>query len=52
MVYVLSPEQHQEVVKDLMSFIHRVTQDKNASPAELSALPEIARTLCYLVTQE
>ena len=45
---VLSKEQEKEVVSDLLKFVHRVALDKNASPAEVAALPEIAKALFWL----
>ena len=45
----LTREEHQAVVKDLLAFVHRVALDEKARDAELSALADIARTLCYLV---
>lgn len=34
-----------EMTKDLVAFVHRVSTDKEASPAEIAALPEIAKVL-------
>lgn len=45
---ILSRDQGAEVVNDLLQFIHRVAYDKNASPAEIAALPEIAKLLFWL----
>ena len=33
------------VTEDLVQFVHRVATEKNASPAEIAALPEIAKVL-------
>lgn len=33
------------VAEELAAFVHRVALDKNASPAEIAALPEIAKVL-------
>lgn len=41
-------EQVSEVITDLVAFIHRVAMDKNASPAELTALPEAAKVILRL----
>lgn len=34
-----------QVVDDLTSFIHRVANNENATPAEIAALPEVAKIL-------
>lgn len=44
----ISGEQFEEVVNDLISFVHRVSRDKKATPAEIAALPEIAKVLLLL----
>lgn len=41
----MNQEQRKEVIEDLVKFVKRVSQDKNATPAELAALPEIAKLL-------
>ena len=46
---ILDLEQEKELAKDLLQFVHRVALDKNASPAEVTALPEIAKALMWLV---
>lgn len=46
---VVSYEQKKEIASDLTQFVHRVALDKNASPAEISALPEIAKVLVGLM---
>ncbi len=33
------------VTDDLVQFVHRVTANENATPAEIAALPEIAKVL-------
>lgn len=48
-LYVLSREQEEEIARDLLQFIHRVALDKNASPAEIAALPEVAKVLMWLI---
>lgn len=45
---IVSREQGFEIVGDLLKFIHRVALDKNASPAEIAVLPEIAKLLFWL----
>lgn len=42
-------EQQEAVAKDLVEFVHRVALDKNATPAEIAALPEVAKVLCGLM---
>ena len=44
----LTRDQYQAVTEDLVAFVHRVALDEKARDAELSALADIARTLCYL----
>ncbi len=43
--YSPSVKQLAAVTDDLVRFVHRVVDDKNASPAEIAALPEIAKVL-------
>ncbi|MCI9224982.1 MAG: hypothetical protein HFE91_05905 [Acutalibacter sp.] len=43
---ISSEEQRRQIAKDLTEFVHRVATDQNASPAEFTALPEIAKVLC------
>lgn len=38
-------EQKENMMENLLKFIDRVSNDKNASPAEIAALPEIAKIL-------
>lgn len=42
---IASLEQQEEVLKDLVAFVHRVALNEKASPAEIAALPEIAKIL-------
>lgn len=39
-------EQREKLLKSLLEFVVRVSSNENASPAEIAALPEIARLLC------
>lgn len=41
----LSKEHAELLVRSLTRFVERVSEDKKATPAELEALPEIARLL-------
>lgn len=43
-------EQASEVIADLVAFVHRVAQNENATPAEIAALPEIAKVLLSTYT--
>ncbi len=45
MMVAASESQQVAVIKDLVAFVHRVTTDKNATPAEVAALPGIARVI-------
>jgi hypothetical protein len=38
-------EQLSAVTEDLVQFVHRTVAKENASPAEIAALPEIAKVL-------
>lgn len=49
MIAIATIEQQEAVVKDLVEFVHRVALDKNATPAEIAALPEVAKVLCGLM---
>nr|WP_325222731.1 hypothetical protein [uncultured Oscillibacter sp.] len=42
-------DQQEAVANDLVEFVHRVALDKNATPAEIAALPEVAKVLCGLM---
>lgn len=39
-----------DVTDDLVRFVHRVTEKENATPAEIAALPEIAKVLYRVFT--
>ncbi len=41
----MNNEQAKEVIESLVGFVKRVSTDKNATQAEIAALPEIAKTL-------
>ena len=43
-------EQLVSVTNDLVRFVHRVADSENASPAEIAALPEIAKVLYRVFT--
>lgn len=45
-MFKLNQEQFDLMAQDLVTFVRRVAADKNASPAELAALPEIVKVLC------
>lgn len=45
-MFISSDSQRKQVAEDLTEFVHRVARDKNASPAEIAALPEVAKVLC------
>ena len=47
-VFKLNQEQFDLMAQSLVSFVLRVAADKNASPAEIAALPEIAKVLCRM----
>ena len=42
-------DQQEAVANDLVEFVPRVALDKNATPAEIAALPEVAKVLCGLM---
>lgn len=42
-------DQQEAVANDLVEFVHRVALDQNATPAEIAALPEVAKVLCGLM---
>lgn len=46
---IATTEQQEAVAKGLVDFVHRVALDKNATPAEIAALPEVAKVLCGLM---
>lgn len=41
----MNKTQEKEVIQCLVDFVKRVANDENASPEEITALPEIARLL-------
>ena len=41
----MNRDQRNEILESLMAFVKRISADVNASPAEVAALPEIARLL-------
>jgi len=41
----MTKEQKENMVEKLLKFIDRVSSDEDASPAEIAALPEIAKIL-------
>lgn len=45
-MFNLDQEQINSMKQNLVSFVCRVATDKNASPAELEALPKIVKVLC------
>lgn len=45
-MFKLNQEQFDLMAQNLVSFVCRVAADKNASPAEIAVLPEIAKVLC------
>lgn len=45
---LVTQEQANAMTADLVAFVHRVALDKNATPAEIAALPEIAKVLFRL----
>lgn len=50
-MFKLNQEQFDLMAKVLVSFVCRVAEDKNASPAEISVLPEIAKVLNGMATR-
>lgn len=47
-MFKLNQEQFDLMAQSLVLFVLRVAADKNASPAEIAALPEIAKVLCRM----
>ena len=43
-------EQARAITADLVAFVHRVALSENAAPAEIAALPEIAKVLLSAYT--
>jgi len=41
----LDVKRRRQLDEDLTAFVHRVALNENASPAEIAALPEIAKVL-------
>ena len=41
-------DQLAEITEDLVYFVHRVARDEKSTPAEVAALPEIAKVLYRL----
>lgn len=50
-MFKLNQEQFDLMAKVLVSFVCRVAEDKNASPAEISVLPEIVKVLNGMATR-
>lgn len=50
-MFKLNQEQFDLMAKVLVSFVCRVAEDKNASPAEISVLPEIVKVLNGIATR-
>lgn len=46
-VLIAGPE-YEKTAESLASFVQRVALDKNATPAEIAALPEVAKVLYKL----
>ena len=44
-VYLAKDENLDLVEEDLVAFVHRVAANEKATPAEIAALPEVARVL-------
>lgn len=45
---LITGAQFEQVIVDLVAFVHRIATDKQATPAEIAALPEVARILLLL----
>ena len=45
---LVTQEQADAITADLAAFVHRVALDRAATPAEVAALPEIAKILFRL----
>lgn len=41
----MNKKQYDEAIESLIAFVKRVSSDKDATPAEVAALPEIAKLL-------
>lgn len=46
MIIAVSTEKSKQIIDDLAQFIHRVATNEKATPAEIAALPEVAKVLC------
>lgn len=46
----MEKKQYNEIVESLVLFIKRVSSGRNASPAEVAALPEIVKVLFDITT--
>lgn len=44
-MHMAKTENLDSVEKDLVAFVHRVATNEKATPAEIAALPEVARVL-------
>ena len=47
---IIEQEQNKEILDSLVGFVKRVSENQHASPAELHALPAIAKVLAENVT--
>ncbi len=45
MIIAASTEKSKQIIDDLAQFIHRVATNEKATPAEIAALPEVAKVL-------
>lgn len=45
---IVTQEQANAITADLEAFVHRVALDKTTTPAEIAALPEVAKVLFCL----
>ncbi len=41
----VSRQSAKEITEDLVAFVHRVATNEKATPAEIAALPEVAKVL-------
>lgn len=46
----MNDQQIKEVTDCLVTFVKRVANEKEASPAEIATLPEIVRVLCSMAS--
>ena len=42
---IITTEELNNITKDLLAFIHRVSLNEKATPAELAVRPEVAKTI-------